>query len=364
MYETVLRVAVLSWRAPGDPDAGGSELHASEILSRWTAEGVEVTVHARTAPDGTVLGRGCPFEVVPVGSTYSVFAAASARVWSRRRSFDAVVEILNGVPFWSPLWWRGPRVAWLHHLHTEMWSQSLPQPFAGIGRWNELSVVPRVYRSTPVVTLAEPGRTELLRAGFGRVEVVEPGVDERFTPGGSGRSGPPRLVAVGRLAPVKRWFELLKAVEPLASRPGGLCLDLVGDGPEREAIEQWARRRGAEWLTVHGRVEDSALVDLYRSASLVVSASSAEGWGMTITEAARCGVPAAVTDVLGHRAAVIDRVTGELAAQPSDLTAAIARILDDESRRSRYGRAAMERANEMTWDRAAARHLELLLEQR
>jgi glycosyltransferase involved in cell wall biosynthesis len=361
VYGVVLRVAVLSWRAPGDPDAGGSELHSREILSRWTADGVEVTLHARHAPDDTVLGRGCPFDVVPVGSTYSVFAAAPRRVIARRRRFDAVVEILNGVPFWSPLWWRGPRVVWLHHMHTEMWSQTLPRPVSDIGRWNELTVVPRVYRSTPVVTLAETGRAELRHAGFGRVEVIEPGVDERFNRGDSFPAPESsRLVAVGRLAPVKRWFALLEAVAPLADRRPGLTLDLVGDGPERSAIEEWAQRRDARWLTVHGHVDDETLVDLYRRATLVVSASSAEGWGMTITEAARCGVPSVVTDVLGHRAAVIDGVTGDLVTTPADLAGAIERLLDDADRRDRYGRAAMERAHAMTWDRAANRHLELL----
>ncbi|MGA1077156.1 MAG: glycosyltransferase family 4 protein, partial [Ilumatobacteraceae bacterium] len=147
---------------------------------------------------------------------------------------------------------------------------------------------------------------------------------------------------------------------PWADRRPGRTLDLVGEGPERSAIEEWAQRRDARWLTVHGHVDDETLVDLYRRATLVVSASSAEGWGMTITEAARCGVPSVVTDVLGHRAAVIDGVTGDLVTTPADLAGAIERLLDDADRRDRYGRAAMERAHAMTWDRAANRHLELL----
>ena len=360
MYGPVLRVAVLSWRAPGDPDAGGSELHAREILSRWTADGVEVTMFARTPPEGSVLGRGCPFDVVPTSSTFGVFATAPRRVWSARRSFDAVIEILNGVPFWSPLWWRGPRIVWLHHLHTEMWAQSLPRPVSDVGRWNELTVVPRVYRSTPVVTLAEPGRAELLRAGFGRVEVIEPGVDERFVPGVVAASSDPlRVVAVGRLAPVKRWIELLEAMAPVAGRMN-VTLDIVGEGPDRAAMTAWRDRHAANWVTLHGRIDDAALVELYQRAALVVSASSAEGWGMTITEAARCGVPAVVTDVTGHRAAVVDGVTGDLVATPHDLTSAIERLLTDTERRRRYGRAARERAQAMTWDRAAEQHLALL----
>ena len=47
---------------------------------------------------------------------------------------------------------------------------------------------------------------------------------------------------------------------------------------------------------------------------MLASASVAEGWGMTITEAAACGTPAVVTDIAGHRDAVVDGVTGVLAA--------------------------------------------------
>lgn len=366
MYGTVLRVAVLSWRAPGDPDAGGSELHAREILARWAAAGVEVTVHARRPPGGGHVAGGTDgdlaFPVVHTGGTYGVFAAAPLRVWRDRRRYDAMVEILNGVPFWSPLWWRGPRVVWLHHLHTEMWAQTLPRPIADVGRWNERVVVPRVYAATTVVTLAEPGRDELLHAGFRRVDVVEPGVSEVFTsaPDRVVTGVGSRLVAVGRLAPVKRWVELFEAIAPLAGRVPGLRLDVVGEGPMRAELDRWRAAHRAEWLTLHGRVSDEGLRDLYRSADVLVSASSAEGWGMTITEAARCGVPAVVTDVTGHRAAVVDGVTGVLVDGPADLTAAIEHLLLAGERRAALGAAAAERARTMIWDEAARRHLGIL----
>lgn len=353
------RVAVLSWRAPGDPEAGGSELHAREIFSRWTQRGVDVTMFARRH-DGERHDVGADFEIVNVGSEYTVFPRAAFRAIRTRRRFDALVEILNGVPFWSPIWWRGRSVVWLHHLHTEMWAQTLPRPIAAAGRWNETTVVPRVYRSSRVVTLADPGRLALTRAGFANVTAIEPGVSEAFTPactttravnfGGEKF----RLISVGRLAPVKRWLDLFAALEPLASR---ITLDVIGDGPQGSELREWQRRHDAHWLHLLGRVDEDELVRRYQTADLLVSASSAEGWGMTITEAARCGVPAVVTDVLGHRAAVVDGMTGELVPSPDHLTDVISRLLDDPSRRARFASAAQSRAANMTWDAAADRHL-------
>ena len=359
----MVRVAVLSWRSPGDHDAGGSELHAKEVLARWQDEGVDVTMFARDDGGSERRVGDMPFRVERVGSTYSVFPAAVAAVLRQRRKFDAVVEILNGVPFWSPVWWRGPNIVWLHHLHTDMWKQSLPPVISSVGRWNERRVVPQVYRHTPVVTLAETGKTALTDIGFRSVHVVSPGVDNCFD--GHVDDVVPtskRLIVVGRLAPVKQIEELLRVLHE--ARSGGLIVDvdLVGDGPLRSTIECWKRAESADWLTIHGRVDTDTLVDLYRGASILVSASSAEGWGMTVTEAARCGRPAVVTDVTGHRASVIDGVTGDLVSRVEDLPTAISRLLADEQRWRRYASAAHVRAQQMSWDTAASEHLALLRE--
>lgn len=360
MYEG-LRVAVLSWRAPGDPDAGGSELHAHQILSRWAQLGVEVTLFGRTPPSVDRPSTS-EFIIENVGSEYSVFARASAQVFRRRRHFDAVVEILNGVPFWSPLWWRGPKVVWLHHPHTEMWEQRLPFPLARIGRWNESTVVPKIYRSTRVITLSEPGCRELRSAGFNNVTAIEPGVSPIFRPASeeaerSSTTRPFRIIAVGRLAPVKRWTELVTAIKPLAHR---VTLTIVGDGPLASELLRWKINHQADWLRLLGRVDDDDLVTHYQSADLLVSASSAEGWGMTITEAARCGTPAVATNVLGHSAAIINDVTGTLVDTPYDLTSAIQSLIDDPERLSRYAVAARTRAATLSWDDAARLHLDEL----
>ena len=63
------------------------------------------------------------------------------------REVDAVVEIWNGMPFWSPLWFRGPRSVWLHHVHGEMWQMTLPGLLGRIGWAIESRLAPRFYQS-------------------------------------------------------------------------------------------------------------------------------------------------------------------------------------------------------------------------
>ena len=80
---------------------------------------------------------------------------------------------------------------------------------------------------------------------------------------------------------------------------------------------------------------------------------------MTITEAAACGTPSVVTDIGGHRDAVVDGVTGLLVA-PDQLGAALARVLSQPELRRRLAEGALERTSTLTWEATAAGTLAVL----
>jgi glycosyltransferase involved in cell wall biosynthesis len=81
---------------------------------------------------------------------------------------------------------------------------------------------------------------------------------------------------------------------------------------------------------------------------------------MTATEAAACGTPAVMTDIAGHRDAVIDGETGLLASDDDALAEQIARVLGDEVLRKSLAEAALERAAGLTWDATASSAFEVL----
>jgi glycosyltransferase involved in cell wall biosynthesis len=81
---------------------------------------------------------------------------------------------------------------------------------------------------------------------------------------------------------------------------------------------------------------------------------------MTITEAAACGTPAVVTDIAGHRDAVLDGRSGLLVQHPDQLADALGRVLTDRALRSQLGAGALARAAECSWDATAVGTLEAL----
>ena len=166
------------------------------------------------------------------------------------------------MPFVSPLWWRGPHAVWLHHVHGPMWNMALGDRLGKVGRLLEERVAPPLYRRVPVVTLSASSEEELTRdLGFSqdRVGVVEPGIDARYTPGGT-RSETPLVVAVARLAPVKRFSMLVRAAARARERVGDLRLVIVGEGYMRPDVVATIEAVGGQsWVHMAGHVSDDEL---------------------------------------------------------------------------------------------------------
>ncbi len=364
------RIHVFAWRDLDDDEAGGSEVHADNIETIWAQAGVQVTHRSSAsvgrAPDAVRNG----YKVSRRGNRYAVFPrSAIAQLAGTLGSTDAVVEIWNGVPFMSPLWWHGPSAVWLHHVHGPMWQQSLPAPVAPLGNLLEERLAPPFYRRVPMVTLSPSSKQELVHElGFddGHVTVVPPGINSFFSPSDpteptSGRSPTPLAVAVGRLTPVKDFSRLVRVMAAARSTVSDLELVIVGDGYMRAEIEaQIAEVDGHSWVRLAGRVSDEELRDLYRRAWIAASTSTREGWGMTLTEAAACATPAVATDIAGHADAIDVGRSGLLGTTDAELAALVVEVMTDEPLRAALQRGALSRASELTWAACALANFRVL----
>jgi glycosyltransferase involved in cell wall biosynthesis len=358
------RIHMLAWRDLDDPEAGGSEIHAATIAALWARAGLEVTMRTSSAAGHPPVAWRDGYRVIRRAGRYLVFPRASwSEATGRHGERDGLIEIWNGMPFFSPLWATGPRIVFLHHLHAEMWDMTLPSHLASIGRAVEARLAPPIYRRTRIVTLSESSRNELIEdMGFrpNLVTVVPPGIDPQFSPAGR-RSRTPLVAAVGRLVPVKRFDLLIDALVEVRRRHPGLEAVIVGEGYERDALERRIRAAHSEdWLRLPGRLRDDELVALYRRAWVLASASAREGWGMTITEAAACGTPAVATRIAGHLDAVADDESGLLVGDPREITDALDRVIGDAELRKRLRTGARRHAAQFTWAATARGTLEAL----
>jgi glycosyltransferase involved in cell wall biosynthesis len=356
------RVHILSWRDLEDVEAGGSEVHAAKVAQLWAEAGIDVTLRTSYAQGHPPVIRRDGYRVIRRAGRYLIFPrAAVSELIGRHGPSDALVEVWNGMPFFSPVWYRGPKIVVIHHVHAEMWQMVLgdERPWAAkFGDITERRIAPLAYRRTRIVTPSSSSRDDIvdqLHLPADNVEAVPNGVDPMFTPGGE-KSPDPIAIAVGRLVPVKRYDHLIRAIAEARRRQPRLSLTIVGEGYEREKLDQLVLELDAtDWVTFAGRVSDLELVSLYRRAWMVVSASAREGWGLSLTEAAACGTPAVATRIVGHTDSVVDGRTGVLVERDDEIAfgAAVADLVADDARRDRMGKDALAYAARFTWEATA-----------
>ncbi len=150
------------------------------------------------------------------------------------------------------------------------------------------------------------------------------------------------LVFVGRLAAVKNHPLLLKAFRAALSARPGLRLWMVGDGPERGALESLAAELGLGGsVTFWGQQLDVA--PFFSAADAFIMSSQSEGLPMSLLQAFSLGLPAIVTDVGGMAEVVRLAQAGITVSQagPAEMTAAILRLAASAEERERFSANAL-----------------------
>ncbi|GAA3990909.1 glycosyltransferase family 4 protein [Streptomyces sp. NBC_01352] len=337
------RIVFLAHRDLDNPAAGGSELLVDRLADGLTRLGHEVTLLC----GGPASYRD--YRVVSAGGEFGHYLRARSAFARQVGDCDLLVEVCNGMPYLAPLWHRGPTLCLVNHVHTDLWKMRFGGPLAPaarIGRRLEHWALSGAQQRNLLVAVS-PSTAHALRAigvERDRIRVVHNGVEE---PGPrADRSPDPLFVAVGRLVEYKRIDLLLRLWERVRPVTGGRLL-IVGDGPERERLEQLAGP-GVEFT---GHVSEAEKHRLLCEAWLLLHPSAVEGWGLVVTEAAARQTPSIAFDVPGLRDSVVDGETGVLAQGESSFAAAWCTLALSGHRRELMGKAARDRAASYRWDR-------------
>ncbi len=198
-----------------------------------------------------------------------------------------------------------------------------------------------------------------------RLTVIPNGVDTDFfkPPVAARRSGPPRVLSIGRLVPDKDPDTLIKAFRLVAADHPQAELWLVGEGPRHEALEQLVQesRLSDKVRFLPGQAD---LRPLLHQASLLVLSSITEALPNVVLEAMAAGLPVVATRVGGLPEAVIPGETGWL-VPPRDvpaLAAAMSQLLADPKTRRAFGLAGRKRVErEFSFMAMVPSHEEVLL---
>lgn len=351
-------ILILNWRDIANPLAGGAEVHIWEVFRRLVQRGWKVAAicskyvgcDARESVQGIQVFRcGGPL-------TYSLAVPSAYFHLRKDLSPDIVIDFMNKLPLFSPLYVRRPLICFVHHLFGEVARNEVHAIPAAAIRACE-SLVPMIYADTPFLVGSDSTADDLENRGIPRTRIrnIPYGVDTlKYTPGKKSES--PTILYIGRLKRYKGVEHLLQVTSRLVMAFSDLHVDIVGQGDDRERLATIADSlRLSHRVTFHGFVSEEAKVQLYGRAWVLCFPSAKEGFGLTVAEAALCGTPAVAYDVPGLRDAVRDGQTGLLVpyGDLGGLADALARVLEDRRFREQLADAAMSRYQENSWDASA-----------
>lgn len=214
---------------------------------------------------------------------------------------------------------RSARLPVVVHFHGLDLSSSLGN------RWYRWSLEAALREFAGAVVVGTHQRQWLLEHGMPeeRVHLIPCGVPvAQYKVRQHAGTHPVRFATVSRLVPWKGVDETLRAfARAFGSRPGAR-LDVVGDGPDRRALETLARELGvASAVVFHGALPPAAAAAILASADVFLQHSVdhtngwIEGFGVSITEASASGLPVVVTRCGGIPDQVVDGETGYLVDQ-------------------------------------------------
>jgi len=338
------------------PIESGAERQARRHAHELVRRGHQVTVYTRRLAGHPVYERDGEVHIRRVIRTWDVgplfgltfLASLAWHLWRDRKQLDLV--------HCHQAFWEAVAAGWIHR-RTGL--ATVIQP-ANSGPYGEVQTMSRVrgkrlartliLANTHFVAISQQIEQELRTWGVPKEQLdrFASGIDvDEFAPGPSALESQlpprPRVIFLGRLHPQKNLVVLLQAWQRVRERVPAAHLLLVGDGPQRQELEELAATLRVQ-RSVHFLGAQRDPLPYLQAADLFVLPSISEGMSNSLLEAMACGVPCVVSAAGGNVDLVRDGQAGLMAdaQRAADVADQLVRMLEDPTLRQRCGRRARQ----------------------
>lgn len=353
------KILLINWRDIKNPEAGGAEIYYHEIFRRLAGKGLGITVLAHHFPGAASRETIDGIRVIRHGGKWLFNYQIIPFLLKNHRTFDLVIEDLNKIPFFTPLYLKCNRLHLvMHFFGSEIFRETLFHAALYVFLMEKL--VPVFYRNERFVAISESTAREIGRFPVprNRIGIVEPGIDTSFYQPTAPKADPPVIVYMGRLMKYKNVQFVIRAMDRLRLELPGLTLEIGGSGEYLPELKRIAAECGVTgYVRFLGRISEEEKRDLLSRAALFVNPSAKEGWGINNIEANLCGTVSLSSNVPGLRDSVADGQTGVLytPGDAGDFHRKAVALLTDAAGRSVMEKAALNRARELDWNLIAER---------
>ena len=173
-----------------------------------------------------------------------------------------------------------------------------------------------------------------------------------------------RLVSVGRLSKEKGYLDLLKIYSLLEKKHSDWTLDIIGDGPERETLENYIKNHNLEdKVTLHGFQNKECIDKLLNKSSIYLMTSYTESFGIVLIEAMSHGLPCIAFSSAEGARELIDSVNNGYLIKNRSVRAYIKKVEDlmaDIEIRKTIGKNARKSIKKYTGQELIGKWLKIL----
>lgn len=362
-----MKILVFNWQCIKNPLGGGAEVHLQEVFQRIAAKGHEVVLYASMFPGAEKEEIINGIKVYRQGTRFlfNFYVPFAYFFKFRKQNFDIVIDDVNKIPFYTPLYVKEPLQGITHHLFGKSIFLEVPFPIALYVYLMEKLVKP-IYKRIHWIVGSPSTEKELLEWGFPKeqITVINYCVDHNvFRQTGVEKFPFPAIGYLGRLKKYKSIEHLLKAAKVVLEKIPELKVYIVGDGDNKQNLEKLSKELGIEKSVIFtGFVSEEQKIEYLQKMHFVINTSSKEGWGLTVIEANACGRSVIAANVQGLRDSVIDGKTGLLYeyGNINELADKILYLFNNQAFLLKLENNALEWANSFNWDEAAEKTLKIL----
>ncbi len=230
-----MNLLLINWMDMANPMAGGAEVHLTEIFKRFVARGDRITLVSSGYPGGVVTDEYEGIRIIRTGTreTFNFTAPGLLRKLARTERFDLVVEDINKVPLFSPLYLDLPVLVVVPHLFGTTVFREINPLLASYVYLMERPI-PWVYRNAWFEVISESTAADVARRGIdpGRITTVLCGMDHEMysvDPAVS-KFDHPTILYVGRIKRYKSVDVIIKALPEIIKALPEARLAVVGSG--------------------------------------------------------------------------------------------------------------------------------------
>lgn len=368
-----MNILIFSWRGPGHPHAGGAEKATHEYAKGWVKAGHNITLFTSDYPDCKPIETIDGVVIIRRGSQI-LWVHLKAFLWyigERHEKFDLVIDQFHGIPFFTPLFIKTKKIAFIHEVTKEIWRLNplsfplnlIPTIFGTIF---EPFIFRFLYRTIPFMTGSNSTKKDLINWGIpeDHITIVPYGLEKSPLNKIPTKEKKKTLIFLGALAKDKGIEEALKIFEWINTKDKGFDFWVVGKGEEHytKYLKEKAKQLGLEKnINFWGYVDKKMKYLLLAKSHLLINPSFREGWSLVVMEAASVGTPTVGYDVPGLRDSIVNGKTGLLSeSNPENLATNVLELLADKAEYERFRKNCFIWSKKFNWEKSAGLSLKLV----